>query len=70
MENKNIKVFHAGTSMVNGELIATGGRVLNVTSTANTIQEARDQAYEAVDKIRYKDKFYRRDIAWRGIQSE
>ena len=68
--NKNIKVFHAGTSLVNGELIATGGRVLNVTSTANTIQEARDQAYEAVDKIRYKDKFYRRDIAWRGIQSE
>ena len=68
--NKNIKVFHAGTSIINGDLVATGGRVLNVTSTANTIQEARDQAYEAVEKIKYKDKFYRKDIAWRGVKSE
>jgi phosphoribosylamine---glycine ligase len=63
-KNPNIKVFHAGTSLKEGQLIATGGRVMNVTSTADTIKEAREDAYKAIDKIKYENKFYRKDIAW------
>ena len=66
-KNPNIKVFHAGTSLKEGQLIATGGRVMNVTSTADTIKEAREDAYKAIDKIKYENKFYRKDIAWRGL---
>lgn len=66
-KNQKIKVFHAGTKIRDGKLIATGGRVLNVTSIDHTIENARDNAYEAIKKIRYKGKIYREDIAWRAL---
>ena len=65
--NPNVKVFHAGTSMINGTLTATGGRVLNVTSVAETLDLARERAYSAIEKISYKGKVYRNDIAWRAL---
>ena len=65
--NPNVKVFHAGTSMMNGTLTATGGRVLNVTSVAETLDLARERAYSAIEKISYKGKVYRNDIAWRAL---
>tara|TARA_Y100000590_G_scaffold470400_1_gene664542 strand:+ start:7112 stop:8371 length:1260 start_codon:yes stop_codon:yes gene_type:complete len=65
--NKNIKVFHAGTSEIDGNLIATGGRVLNVTSRAKTISEAQKAAYAALNIINFKDMIYRKDIAWRAL---
>jgi phosphoribosylamine--glycine ligase len=59
--------FHAGTAQVNGQITATGGRVLNVTARGASLQEARDRAYEMVDAVDWPDGFYRKDIGWRAL---
>jgi phosphoribosylamine---glycine ligase len=64
---EGVKVFHAGTAQKDGQLIANGGRVLNVTASAPSIAEAQKRAYEAVDKIDWPEGFCRRDIGWRAI---
>jgi len=61
-------VFHAGTGQKDGQIIATGGRVLNVTARGNSLQEARDRAYAMVDKIDWPQGFCRRDIGWRALK--
>lgn len=61
-------VFHAGTKACKGEIVTSGGRVLGVTAVGQDIKEARDKAYIAVDKINFKDKHYRQDIAWRALR--
>jgi len=61
------QVFHAGTERVNGQLRATGGRVLNVTARGKTLSDARDQAYEMVERINWPKGFYRTDIGWRAL---
>jgi phosphoribosylamine--glycine ligase len=63
-----VKVFHAGTAMMDGRLIANGGRVLNVTARGSTIAEAQQRAYQAVDMIDWPEGFCRRDIGWRALQ--
>ncbi len=60
-------VFHAGTKKVGNDLIADGGRVLNVTALGSTIADAQTNAYRTVDKIDWPDGFCRRDIGWRAI---
>lgn len=62
------KIFHAGTIIKDGKLLANGGRVLNVTATANDIIQARDKAYNAVKSIDWPEGFYRNDIGWRAIE--
>ena len=64
---EGVTVFHAGTKRENGKLLATGGRVLNVTATGRDVAEAQKRAYQAVDRIRWPDGFCRRDIGWRAI---
>ncbi len=59
-------VFHAGTKRQDGKLLAIGGRVLNVTAMAPSFEEARQNAYDMVDKINWPDGFCRRDIGWRA----
>ncbi|PYE36152.1 phosphoribosylamine--glycine ligase [Rhizobium sp. PP-F2F-G38] len=66
-EEAAMKVFHAGTALKNGALVATGGRVLNVTAIGDTVEAARDAAYAAVDKVSWENGFCRRDIGWRAI---
>jgi phosphoribosylamine--glycine ligase len=61
------KIFHAGTRLVEGELVADGGRVLNVTGRGATVAKARDAAYAAVDRIDFPTGFCRRDIGWREV---
>jgi phosphoribosylamine---glycine ligase len=63
-----VTVFHAGTKMSDGKLIANGGRVLNISATGKTVAEARARAYAAVDAIDWPEGFCRRDIAWRAMQ--
>ena len=64
----DIVVFHAGTSRdAQGQLIATGGRVLNVTSFGDSVLDARTKAYKAIDQIDWPEGFCRRDIGWRAI---
>jgi phosphoribosylamine--glycine ligase len=62
-----VKVFHAGTALSGGRLVANGGRVLNVTARGATIAEAKARAYAAVDVIDWPGGFCRRDIGWRAV---
>ncbi|MBB3540032.1 MULTISPECIES: phosphoribosylamine--glycine ligase [unclassified Rhizobium] len=64
------KVFHAGTALKDGALVATGGRVLNVTATGKTVGEAQVRAYTLLDKVDWDNGFCRRDIGWRAIERE
>jgi phosphoribosylamine--glycine ligase len=61
------KVFHAGTALKDGQLVATGGRVLNLTAMAPTAAEAQAKAYALVDQVEWDNGFCRRDIGWRAI---
>jgi phosphoribosylamine---glycine ligase len=63
-----VVVFHAGTSRdPDGTLRASGGRVLNVCARGATLQEARDKAYAAIEKIDWPGGFHRTDIGWRAL---
>jgi len=64
------KIFHAGTSEVGGQLVASGGRVLNVTARGDSVTQAQAVAYAAVDKIDFPGGFCRRDIGWREVARE
>jgi phosphoribosylamine--glycine ligase len=64
------RVFHAGTALEAGRLVANGGRVLNVTARGASVREARDRAYAAVSAIDFPDGFHRRDIGWREVARE
>jgi phosphoribosylamine--glycine ligase len=65
-----VEVFHAGTQKDGSQIKAIGGRVLNVTALGDTITQARDRAYGAVDRIDWPQGFYRKDIGWRAITRE
>ncbi len=67
---ENVKIFHAGTSLRDGQLVASGGRVLNVTATGASVAEAQKSAYALVDKVEFPGGFCRRDIGWREVARE
>jgi phosphoribosylamine--glycine ligase len=63
-----VTIFHAGTKRnAQGEIEAAGGRVLGISATATSFEEARARAYRAVDTIDWPGGFCRRDIGWRAI---
>ena len=64
------KVFHAGTTMKDGQLVTSGGRVLCATAVGATVAEAQQQAYRLADSIRWEGMFMRRDIGWRAVRRE
>ncbi|HUP20410.1 MAG TPA: phosphoribosylamine--glycine ligase [Gemmatimonadota bacterium] len=63
-------VFHAGTARRNGELVAAGGRVLNVTAVGGSVGEARTKAYAALERIHAPGLRWRTDIGWREVARE
>lgn len=63
----NAKVFHAGTTLKNDEVLNTGGRVLGVTALGDTLADAKRTAYEAVDKISWTGGWCRRDISDKAL---
>jgi phosphoribosylamine---glycine ligase len=65
---EGLQIFHAGTTSREGKILATGGRVLNVTALGKTAGEAQQRAYAAVDKIDWPQGFCRRDIGWRAVR--
>jgi phosphoribosylamine--glycine ligase len=64
---EGVTVFHAGTKRAGDKIVASGGRVLNVTATGKTLQEAQARAYRAIDVIDWPEGFCRRDIGWRAL---
>lgn len=57
-----VEVFHAGTALQSGQVVTAGGRILNVMATGGNIGVARQKVYQALDKIKIKDAYYRKDI--------
>jgi phosphoribosylamine--glycine ligase len=57
-------VFHAGTRMVDGQVVTEGGRVLAITSHGETIQDAVRLSLENAERVEFEGKYYRRDIGW------
>jgi phosphoribosylamine--glycine ligase len=66
-EDSRHMVFHAGTARRDGQITASGGRVLNVTARGDTLAEARAAAYAMIDRIDWPGGFCRRDIGWRAL---
>lgn len=66
---ENVTVYHAGTAVTEGgELVTSGGRVINVTALGDTFEGARDLAYAACEKIDFEGKTLRRDIGLRALR--
>jgi phosphoribosylamine--glycine ligase len=67
---EGVEIFHAGTRIEGGRVLANGGRVLNVSAIGKTVREAQSRAYAAVDRIRWPEGFCRRDIGSRAVERE
>ncbi len=63
----DIMVFHAGTKKADQKIITSGGRVLGITSWANSLPEAIKKAYDGVQQIEFENKYYRKDIGKKGL---
>lgn len=66
-DNTNVRIYHMGTSLKDGRLVTSGGRVLMVVGFGADLQEAHDKALAAVESIGCDNLFYRRDIGWRVL---
>lgn len=64
------KIFHAGTSELNGEVVTNGGRVLCAVALGDTVSSAQAAAYKLVNTVSWKDVYFRKDIAYRAIARE
>ena len=63
-------VFHAGTAEKDGDIVNAGGRVLGITSLADSVSEAQTSVYHALQELDWKGGFYRQDIGYRAVQRE
>ena len=66
-EDSRHMTFHAATGQSGGQITATGGRVLGLTARADTLAQARAEAYAMVDAVTWPEGFCRRDIGWRAL---
>jgi phosphoribosylamine--glycine ligase len=66
-EDSRHMLFHAGTSLQDGRVVATGGRVLAATARAESLEAAQRAAYRMVDQVDWPEGFCRRDIGWRAL---
>jgi phosphoribosylamine--glycine ligase len=66
----DVFVYHAGTKLEDGQLVTNGGRVLCVTGLGDTLQAARDKAYEGVGLIHFEGMRFRSDIGWRELEDQ
>jgi phosphoribosylamine--glycine ligase len=65
-----VKVFHAGTATVDGQVVTAGGRVLGVTALGGSISDAKRQAYAAVKCIRWQGAWCRKDISDKALSAK
>jgi phosphoribosylamine---glycine ligase len=68
LNKEDTMVFHAGTDKKNDKFVTSGGRVLGVTSWADTLSGAIEKAYEGVNKIHFEKIYYRKDIGKKGLK--
>ena len=68
-DDPDAMVFHAGTTLVSGQTVTSGGRVLCVTVLANSVKQAQQKAYEVAKEIHFDGQQYRKDIGYRAIKS-
>lgn len=66
---ENVTVYHAGDRLDGDQLVTSGGRVLGITATAPTLEEALRDAYAAAEQIHFDGAFMRHDIGWRALAS-
>jgi len=64
------KVFHAGTTLKDGQVVTAGGRVLCATALGQTVEAAQQQAYRLAEQVKWDGSFYRTDIGYRAIARE
>ena len=65
---EGVTVFHAGTTRINaGQIVTSGGRVLNITGVGSDLQQALGRAYKAIKHIHFDEMQYRTDIGWRAL---
>ncbi|MEC7663332.1 MAG: phosphoribosylamine--glycine ligase [Pseudomonadota bacterium] len=69
-ELADTKIFHAGTRMQDGEVVTEGGRVLCVVGLGDNVALAQARAYERVDLIGWRNRYFRKDIGHRAIERE
>ncbi len=62
------RIYHAGTTLSNGDLVTSGGRVLGVTATGKTLKEAISKSYEIINEIEFDGMFYRKDIGKKALK--
>ena len=67
-EEAETKLFHAGTKLVDGKVLTSGGRVFCATALGDSLKEAQYKAYNLVDKVSFDGAFCRRDIGFKGIK--
>lgn len=67
IDSEQVLVFHAGTAVAEGRIVSTGGRVLGVTGIGQTLRQARDRAYAALEGVAFEGMHFRRDIGARGL---
>jgi len=63
----DIIIFHAGTSKNKEQYFTNGGRVLDIVSSGENLQEALDKIYAAIPKIHFDGVYYRKDIGWKAL---
>ncbi len=66
-ELEGVHVFHAGTKRDGARVVTSGGRVLSVTAVAASLRAARDRAYDAVARVRFRGEHHRTDIGYRAL---
>jgi phosphoribosylamine--glycine ligase len=64
------KVFHAGTALEAGQVVTSGGRVLCVVGMGHSVTTAQARAYERIDLIGWRNRYFRKDIGYRAIERE
>lgn len=67
---EGLKVFHAGSTLKDGQVVTNGGRVLCATALGDSVSEAQGRAYELVKRISWNGVYYRTDIGYRAVARE
>ena len=69
-ESPSRKVFHAGTTLADGQIRTAGGRVLCAVALGNSVSDAQREAYDLAKQIRWENVYYRQDIGYRAVARE